>query len=185
MTFAEACSILGVARSASAEEIRAAYRRQLIAHHPDRSNEPDAEERAAQLALAYRQALKGETWAPTPAAPPTAPRSPNNIGEGAAILLSDADHRFFVEAPFDEAFRLILEVASQFGGIGYIDRHLGICEIMVRFEPGPTCSVMFTLEPATFGTEVSCVMESIEAAPTPDPSEFLAEFMAAFKTFQS
>ena len=45
--------VLGVPRSASAEEIRAAYRRLARRYHPDVSQEPDAAERFAELTRAY------------------------------------------------------------------------------------------------------------------------------------
>lgn len=171
MTFDQACAFLGVPPNATENEIREAYRQALIEHHPDRSSNPQAQEIAAQLAVAYQRALNG----PTIVEKSSTPKTTNAV----AVVLDDADHQFFLEAPFDEAFRLVLDVASQFGGIGYIDRQLGICEIMVRYSGGPTCSVMFTLEPAPFGTNVSCVVESIEAAPTPDPSEFITQFTEA------
>ena len=45
--------ILGVARDASAPEIRRAYRRLVRQHHPDRNPEPDGAERFRTLAEAY------------------------------------------------------------------------------------------------------------------------------------
>jgi hypothetical protein len=51
--------------------------------------------------------------------------------------------------------------------VAYFDRHLGLLETVVRFEGGPTCSVLITLQGRAFGTEAFITMESIEAAPTP------------------
>ena len=45
--------VLGVPRTASAEEIRAAFRRQARRYHPDVNKEPDAAERFAELTRAY------------------------------------------------------------------------------------------------------------------------------------
>ena len=45
--------VLGLKRSASEDEIRAAYRRLAREHHPDVSKAPDAEERFARLSEAY------------------------------------------------------------------------------------------------------------------------------------
>jgi curved DNA-binding protein len=46
--------ILGVTRSASPEEIKAAYRRLAQRFHPDSSNDPGAEDRFKEITLAYQ-----------------------------------------------------------------------------------------------------------------------------------
>jgi molecular chaperone DnaJ len=45
--------VLGVPRNAGDREIRAAFRKLALEHHPDRSKEPDAEERFKEIAAAY------------------------------------------------------------------------------------------------------------------------------------
>lgn len=45
--------ILGVPRDATQEQIKEAFRRLALEHHPDRSSEPDAEERFKEIAAAY------------------------------------------------------------------------------------------------------------------------------------
>ncbi|XP_032297720.1 dnaJ homolog subfamily B member 1-like, partial [Coturnix japonica] len=44
---------LGLARGASDEEIKRAYRRQALRFHPDKNKEPGAEERFKEIAEAY------------------------------------------------------------------------------------------------------------------------------------
>lgn len=46
--------ILGVTRSASADEIKAAYRRLARRYHPDTSRDPGAEDRFKEITLAYQ-----------------------------------------------------------------------------------------------------------------------------------
>ena len=72
-----------------------------------------------------------------------------------------------IAAPAPEAFALLLDAASTVGSVGYVDRQLGILEILVRFEGGPTCSVLITLQGRAFGTDAFCTMDSIESVPTP------------------
>jgi molecular chaperone DnaJ len=45
--------VLGVPRDADAKTIKAAFRKLALRHHPDRSKEPDAEERFKEVAEAY------------------------------------------------------------------------------------------------------------------------------------
>ena len=72
-----------------------------------------------------------------------------------------------VAAPPDETWVILAEAASQVGEIAYVDRSLGILEAIVRFEGGPSCSLLITLQGRAWGTEAFCTLESIEAAPTP------------------
>ena len=45
--------VLGVSRDAGAEEIKKAYRRLALKHHPDHSDDPDSEENFKELSEAY------------------------------------------------------------------------------------------------------------------------------------
>ena len=49
----EPYAVLGVARDAPAEAVKLAYYRLAMAHHPDRSDAPDAEEQFADIGAAY------------------------------------------------------------------------------------------------------------------------------------
>ena len=69
--------------------------------------------------------------------------------------------------PPSEAFSILLDACAQIGGIGYVDRALGLLEVIVRFEGGPSCSVLVTMQGRAFGTDAFITMESIEADPTP------------------
>ncbi len=46
--------VLGVSRTATAEEIKQAYRKLALQYHPDRNKEPDAEERFKEINAAYQ-----------------------------------------------------------------------------------------------------------------------------------
>jgi hypothetical protein len=98
---------------------------------------------------------------------------------GAEALDTDA---ILVDAPADETFVALFEAAGRIGHVGYFDRHLGILETIVRFEGGPSCSVLITLQGRAVGTEAFLTMESIEAAPTPPIAPVVDALVAALRT---
>ena len=65
-----ALAALGLPAGATREQVAAAYRRAVMATHPDRCAEADAGERFAAVVTAYRQALQ-EPRASGPAGPRT------------------------------------------------------------------------------------------------------------------
>jgi len=183
METGEALAVLGISPGATADEVRSAYRRLIRTAHPDRSGgDPAATHQTARLTQAYaviRSAILANDGStvpappPTPAAaagparPPTRPRWPyDGQAEPVDADLLEGD-TIALRVPADEAFALLFEAAGRVGHIAYFDRQLGILESVVRFEGGPTCSVLITLQGRAMFTEAFCTMESIEAAPTP------------------
>jgi len=157
----EALAVLGVSRDATADEVRAAYRRLVSAAHPDRADAaPDATRQTARVTQAYAVIRH----APPESARP-ADTGPDPTSE--AVAAETDQDSITLGAPADEAFAALFEAAGRVGHVAYFDRQLGILETVVRFEGGPSCSVLITLQGRAYGTEAFCTMESIEAAPTP------------------
>lgn len=164
--------VLGVGPGATSGEVRAAFRRLVRDHHPDLDATSDATRRTAELTEAYALVQRQLAASPdgriesppaprtrsAPAAPPPPAAVPVKEVDGDSILL---------DVPADEAFAALFEAAGRVGHVAYFDRQLGILETVVRFEGGPSCSVLITLQGRARGTEAFCTMESIEAAPTP------------------
>ena len=84
--------------------------------------------------------------------------------------------------PAAEAYALLYEAAGRVGDIAYYDRRLGILEIIVRFEGGPSCSVVMNLQGRAHHTEVFCSMESIESAPAPAIAPVIEALVAELRT---
>lgn len=87
-----------------------------------------------------------------------------------------------VDAPPDLAWAFLVEAAARVGNTAYVDPSLGLLEIMVRFDGGPTCSVVFTLQGRGRYTEIMCSMASIEAAPTPPIAPVVDALVDALQT---
>lgn len=160
----EAHSVLGISPGVSADDVRAAYLRLIRESHPDRAtSDPDATRQTARLTQAYAVIRSG--WAEgADAVAPSAPPPPATARPEAELV--DAE-TIAVHAPADEAFGLLFDAAGRVGHVAYFDRQLGMLETIVRFEGGPTCSVLITLQGRAHATEAFCTMESIEATPTP------------------
>jgi hypothetical protein len=184
----EALAVLDLRPGATMGEVRDRYRALVRSAHPDLVD-TEAERAAATAATAritgafavVRRAVlaTGGEVVPEPPSPraPSAGGGPPTTGSAAPTaprpwevdaVEADADgDTISIAAPPGEAYALLLDAAARIGGIGYVDRRLGILEVIVRFEGGPSCSVLITLQGRAFGTDAFCTMESIEAAPTP------------------
>jgi hypothetical protein len=178
---AEALEVLHLRPGTPMQEVRDAYRTQVRLAHPDvvgpDTDAGDATARTARITGAFavvrRAVMEGGTDtvpelppAPEPAPEPRRAPRPWEVDSVEADADGDGD-TIAIGAPPTEAFALLLEAAARLGGIGYVDRQLGILEVIVRFEGGPSCSVLITLQGRAFGTDAFCTMDSIEAAPTP------------------
>jgi hypothetical protein len=175
----EALAVLGLEPGASPADIRSTYRRLVRLHHPDVAGAA-ATARAARLTQAYAilrtrsdegtdagGSPPGWTDAGRPA-PAPGPRDPGfSAYENAVEAERDEGDTLIVHAPADETYAAVFDAAGRVGHIAYFDRHLGIIEAIVRFEGGPSCSLLITLQGRATGTEVFVTLESIEADPTP------------------
>lgn len=172
MTPDEARAVLGLGPDATLADAVRRHRRLQRRHHPDVAGVGDegATARSAELnrALAVlRAAGSGHATPPVPtSAGETVASAVGDPGREPVAVVSDGDS-LFVPAPPDETWLRLLEAGTGLGGIGHVDPRLGLLELIVRFEGGPSCSVLLTLQGRTDGTEILCEMESIEAAPTP------------------
>lgn len=171
MTPAEAARILGVGADASADDVRAAYRHLIRAHHPDRAGTASAG-RAASITEAFR-VLRAARPAPSASGaagatrrPATPPRPIRREPGAPAVQRLDGDTLLLV-APADETFRWLLEAAHDVGEVTYVDRSMPIAEVLCQFEGEPATSLVLTLQGRGEGTEVFCTVESIEARPAP------------------
>ena len=164
--------LLGVTDDADVDDLRAAYRRQLLHHHPDRSSATDATERTIELTGAYRL-LVALAEAPPPVAdagpqPGAAPRAPEPEPALELTVALVDDSTIALGAPPDETLFLMSETAHQLGEITYLDPAAGLIEVIVEFVEAPTSSVVFTLQGRATGvTDVFCSVEPLSGGEAP------------------
>ena len=164
--------LLGVTDDAGVDDLRAAYRRQLLHHHPDRNAASDATERTIELTGAYRM-LVALAEAPPPAVdgePPAGAAPPAPEPDPALDLVIELvdDSTIALGAPPDETLFLMSETAHQLGEITYLDPAAGLIEVIVEFVEAPTSSVVFTLQGRATGvTDVFCSVEPLSGGEAP------------------
>ena len=180
MDLAEALAILDLEPGTAMQQVREAYRVKVRASHPDLvgpdGDRDSATARTARITSAFavvrRAVIDSGTDVvpvppPRPAVPEPEPAAAPRPWEVDRVEAETDGDTIAIAAPPAEAFALLLDAGARIGGIGYVDRQLGILEVIVRFEGGPSCSVLITLQGRAFGTDAFCTMDSIEAAPTP------------------
>lgn len=194
LTSNQAARILGLGPSATWDEVRRAYRDQMRIHHPDRGGD-GATPRAARINEAYRtlrlvhRSRGTRTAGPAPTRPPMAPPPatpwrPSRADDQAPPVTRVDRDTLLVSAPPDEAFRWLVEAATDLGEITYLDRSGPILEVLCRFEGEPATSLVLTTQGRGAATEVFCTVESIEARPAPPVSAVIDVFELAFRRRQ-
>lgn len=174
MNFHDALAILGATPESSAKSIRTTYFDLMRQHHPDvatldiASGGPSLD--PAILTEAYAVVLAEFSKNNLELGSKTASRSKpmSRISDAVAPVAASHDgDTILIEAPADEAYQRLLDAAAGLGGIGHVDRSNEILEVIVRFDGGPSCSLLMTLHGRVDGTGVFCELESIEALATP------------------
>ena len=170
----EARALLGVPPGASSDDVSTIFRRRMRTAHPDVAVDAmvGADEGAdpALLTQAYavlREVLSQSVDGRVPGPAVTGPDRGRGRTSHDDVEVRRIEDSLWVGAPPDESFQRLLEASSTLGGIGHVDRGLGLLEVIVRFDGGPSCSVLMTLQGRSHGTEIFCEMESIESASTP------------------
>lgn len=153
MDVGEARNVLGVGRDASPVEVRAAFRRLVRQHHPDRAGAA-GNEATVRLVAAYRLlrtavpvAQPGPARPSSTAAPPSRPRpSPPRPRVVPDIPVWIEGDTVVVGLPASEFFARLVEVSHGLGEVAYTDAGAGLLEVVIEFLEYPVCSVVLSLQ---------------------------------------
>ncbi len=174
MNLLEAITLLGATPESSPELVRSKYHELMRQHHPDvaalNSGSKSAALDPATLTEAYAVFVAEFSKADAKTSSNVGLRQDSESQTSHSFPAVAANHdgdTIWIEAPPDEAYQCLLDAAACLGGIGHVDRTNELLEVIVRFEDGPSCSVLMTLQGRAYGTDVFCEMESIEADPAP------------------
>ena len=155
MEVLDALRILGVAPGAEWEDIRSAYREQLMSHHPDAHGDAATGERTEEIVEAFRslRALTNDGTMPLPL--------PFHVDAG--LLESqpgDPTAPLVLHARPGDVFVRMYQAAEQIGHVSYADREENVLQITIGDEEwapaqltaeltaeGSLTMALFSLEP--------------------------------------
>jgi hypothetical protein len=160
MDVAGARAVLGVDRSATPDQLRAAYRSRLRAAHPDVNGGGDAG--TAEVVAAYRLLRDVDADAGVDAGAEAAPPEPEPVA-----VVVDGD-TVTADLPAGDLFALLVEAGSALGQVAYVDPESGVLEVVVHLDGYGACSVVLTLQGRAVGfTEAWCTVEPLGGGPPP------------------
>jgi hypothetical protein len=167
VTSDEARAVLGVPLEATVEEIRTAFRDVVRRHHPDVAG-TSGSHRTRQAIAAYRLLQTAEPETAAIGQPSTVVHQAGDTVEVEVEVVADT---VWVGLPAHEAFFVLLEVGHDLGEVAYVDRSVGLLEIVVTFLEWPVCSVVLWLRGrGSSTTDALCTVESLTGAPAPPAS---------------
>jgi len=156
MDVPDALAVLGVEPDSSWEDIRQAYRDQLMRHHPDAAGEASSPERTEQVVEAFRslRTLTEDGLKPLP--------GPAAAGLDAALATDEG--LMVLHARPGDVFLRMCQAAERIGHLAYADRDANLLQVMIgddRWAPsqltaelqaeGSVTMAMFSLEPLGIG----------------------------------
>jgi hypothetical protein len=180
----DALALLGVTPESSPKTVRTNYHDLMRRHHPDVADlnsvsdspvlDPAILTEAYALVVAEFSKTDGAKTSGNDLRQDSGPQISHSFP---TVVANHDGDTIWIEAPPDEAYQRLLDAAAYLGGIGHVDRTNELLEVIVRFEGGPSCSLLMTLQGRIYGTEIFCEIESIEALPAPPLAPVLDELV--------
>jgi hypothetical protein len=167
----EAARVLGIAPGADPIAVRSAYRRLILARHPDQAGHEQTAA-AARIIEAYTvlRAVGPATPAPPSTSAPASPsprRGADLADDGGSIVTILGEDTIVVPGPADRALRMLLDASHDLGEVTYVDLSAGLVQLVVAFEGGPVCLLLITMRRRAHRVEAHLDVDSLDATPPP------------------
>ncbi len=188
----EAARVLGIASTATPEEVRHAFRDLIRTRHPDRAGDT-ATASAARLIEAHRvlrsapdpadPAEPQPSWFAAGTAPPTErPPSAHRASAG-PVDVRQAGDSLLVDAEPAVVMAHLVEAGHALGEITYLDRASGFVEVLLQVQEeddiGPAAvSLVASLQGRAEAVEVFCTVERLDGHPAPPVAPIVAALAA-------
>lgn len=182
MDRATARAVLGVTESTPWPDVRAAYRRLLLEHHPDHASLATDEqrhartERTAQFTLAYRALREAPTAHDEVVADQPAPPEPATRASAGAD--ADGGRRLLLDATPEEAYFALVEASHAIGFVSYVDRQNGILEVIVAPKPSEVTSIVIEVSEGPDHSVATLYAEPLGRHAPASLDDFTAELAA-------
>lgn len=171
MDTVEAQSVLGVIPTASADELRNAYRQRLFALHPDHSGQSGDGVRT--VITAYRMLVAQLVAVPQPVTvdPPAWQDHLHADDLHTDEVWLIGPDTIALAMPIDDAYLRLLEVAHRIGDVTYVDRSCALMEALLRTKDGTTLSLVISLQGRAVGhSEAFLTIEPVNLVRGPLPN---------------
>lgn len=170
MEVADALAVLGADPGSSWEDIRRAYRDQLMSHHPDAGGEAASAERTERVIEAFR-ALRTMTEDGTRPLPAPLIAETEGAGEGLMVL----------HARPGDVFLRMCQAAEQIGHLAYADREENLLQVMIGDEQWAPSQLTAELRAEGSLTMAMFSLEPIGVAEAPPIADVVAKLAGALR----
>lgn len=172
MEVADALAVLGAEPGSSWEDIRRAYRDQLMANHPDSGGDASSAERTERVVEAFRMLRTVTEDGLKPLPGPSGAEPEAEVGDGLMVL----------HARPGDVFLRLCQAAEQIGHLSYADRDANLLQVMIGDDDWAPCQLTAELQAEGSLTMAMFSLEPLGVAAAPPIAEVVAKLAAELRS---